>query len=121
MADLIREAGWGIYPVFIFGGVCLVLALLHALAPAVTRLPLLYGSAALTVISGVLGTAVGVHKSARHIGDVPDGERWIFLIGLAESLGCVIVALVLLALAGLLVTAGSYRRARWEAALPPNG
>lgn len=112
MLDFIKEAGWGIYPILAFGLTMLGIALWHALAPAARRITLVLGFGAATLLSGVLGTVVGLQHSVLHIRNLPADDRWVFLIGLRESLNCMVAALMLTIFAGLLATYGSYRRAR---------
>ena len=40
----------------------------------------------------IIGSALGVQMSASHIGEVPPEQRWLFLIGLKESLHNLTVA-----------------------------
>lgn len=116
MIQFIREAGWGIWPIAIFGAVSLFLALRYAIAPRRELLPLIIGFAVATVIAGLLGTVTGVQHSANHIMEVEVDRRWIFLLGLRESLNNMVAALVITTLTALAATAGSYRqvRQRWS-------
>ena len=65
-----------------------------------------------TLIAGCLGTAVGVQKSAEFIGRVPDPRKWIFLIGLKESLNCFVSAFVIANVSTLIMAYGGWRRER---------
>ena len=121
MPDFIIEAGWGIYPVFAFGFTALGAALWHALAPAARRSTLVFGFGAATLLSGVLGTVVGLQRSVQHIGALAATERWVFLIGLREALNCTASALVLTTIAALFVTYGSYRQAQLQDRSPATG
>lgn len=112
MGELIREGGWPMYPIVALGGAALLLALRYALYPQRSLRSLVLGVLAASVVMGVLGTALGVQASARAIGDVPDGQRWIFLIGLKESLNCLAAALTLALPTVLAIGAGSHRLGR---------
>ena len=107
--DFIREAGFGIWLVLLFGGVSFAASLRYALAPRRELLPLIVGFAIATLLAGALGTVTGIQLSAEHIGEVEASKRWIFLLGLRESLNNAVAALVLASVDALLATAGAYR------------
>lgn len=111
MIDFIREAGWAIWPVFVFGGFSLAVAIGHAMRPDPKRLVLVTGASIATLIMGALGTVIGIQYSVRYLDRVADAERWIFLVGLREALNCMVAAFVLVALSTAFATLGSYRRA----------
>ena len=112
MREVIREGGWPMFPILALGVTALLAGLRHALFPQRSLRPLVIGLAVSTVVMGLLGTALGVQTSARFIGQVPPEQRYIFLIGLAESLNCLAVALALVLPAGFLGTLGAFRMAR---------
>jgi hypothetical protein len=116
MIQFIQEAGWGFWPVAVFGAVSLFLALRYAIAPRRELLPLIIGFGVATVIAGLLGTVTGVQHSANYIMEVEADRRWIFLLGLRESLNNMVAALVVTAVTALAATVGSYRqvRKRWS-------
>jgi hypothetical protein len=65
----------------------------------------------LTMASGVLGTAVGVCKSALYLDQVPKAEQiQVFAMGIQESLHNLILALIIVILAGLFYIGSSLRR-----------
>lgn len=110
MIDFITEGGWGMYPVLVFGGVNVVLAVRHARAARAGDVPLLVGVGVATLMLGVLGTITGVQASARYIDATPD--KWLFLMGLRESLNVMVAALVSTTAATLLATYGAVKHAR---------
>lgn len=112
MVEFIREAGWGIYPVLLFGGVSLAVSLRYAIAPRRELLPLVIGFAVATVIAGLLGAVTGIQTTVRYVGEVAASERWLFLVGLRESLNNVVAALCIATIDALLATAGAYRFVR---------
>lgn len=112
MSDMIREAGWPIYPIMIFGFCALAASMRHALMPQRSLMPLFLSFAAAKLVMGALGTALGVQQSARHIGEVPPEQRYVFLIGLSESLNCAAGALLLILPASLAAGIGSHRMAK---------
>jgi hypothetical protein len=112
MTEFIREGGWPMFPVLVCGALSLATAVRYAVAPRRELLALVIGLGVTTVILGCLGAALGVQQSARYIGTVEESKRWIFLIGLKESLNDLVAALVFAVLDGLIATAGAYRGAR---------
>ena len=115
MMDAIHEAGWVVFPVLAVGVVALIVGGWHALHPERRLAPLAVGLIAATVALGVLGTILGLQHSAMGIADAPPDKRWIFLIGLKESLFNLDFALALAVPAMLLAAVGSFRRATIEA------
>lgn len=103
MLEFIREAGWGIFPVLIFGALSLGAAVQYVRTRSAEWLALLCALSVLTLLAGALGTATGLQASARYIGDVSLDEKWIFLIGLRESLNNATAALVIVTVDALLV------------------
>lgn len=97
--EFIREAGWGIYPVLAFGLAALIVAARQIGAPRAGRTTTAGLLMALTLAAGGLGTATGLKTSASHIHEVAFAEKWIFLVGLSESLNNMVAALVLITLA----------------------
>lgn len=120
MYEMIHEAGWGIWPVLILGSAFFFLAVYHALSPRKETLALLKGVGIALIIAGCLGAVTGVQHSAAYIGEVKESERWIFLLGLRESLHNVVVAFVIACAATLIATVGSFRLARRESRMAPS-
>jgi hypothetical protein len=114
MTNFIEEGGWGMYPVLIFGLAAFAVGLWQVVSPKRDRIVLAGWLMGLTTVAGVLGTATGVQTSARYIGQVAADKRWIFLIGLDESLNNLISALVLVALTMLLMMFSHLRPQRGE-------
>lgn len=109
MSDFIREAGWGIYPVMLFGAVSLIVSLRYAIAPAREILPLVIGFGVATIIAGALGTTTGLQATASFVARTQADERWLFVVGLRESLNNMDAALLVAAVDALLGTIGAYR------------
>lgn len=112
MIEFFQEAGWGIYPVFLFGLLCLGFSIRHSIQPDAGMLALVIGTGVATLLSGVLGTVTGMQVAVRYITELGADERWIFLVGLREALNNMVAALVLAALSTMVTTAGSYRAHR---------
>src|SRR4051812_43750984 len=102
MPDFVREAGWPIYPILIVGALAVLVAARHALWPARGAGAIVAALAAATLLLGIAGTALGVQQSAGAIRDVAPEMRWIFLIGVKESLYNLVAATLLATLAALL-------------------
>jgi hypothetical protein len=103
MMDFIHEAGWGIFPVLIFGALSLLIAVQYVRTRRSDVLALLCALAVLTLLAGALGTTTGLQVSARYIGNVALDEKWIFLVGLRESLNNATAALIIVAVDAMLV------------------
>ncbi len=101
MLNIIHQAGWGAYPVILFGVSAIVMAARNLMSPTKKHQTTTKWLMGLTVLAGVLGTATGVQASAQYITDVVAEKRWIFLIGLYESLHNLTMALVLVTIAML--------------------
>lgn len=110
MMMFIREAGWGIFPVLAFGLAGLFVAIRQIVAPTEARLVTAKWLIALTTVAGVLGAVTGIETSAKYIGEVAADQRWIFLVGLDESLNNVTAALVIVVLIMLALLASHLRQ-----------
>jgi hypothetical protein len=114
MLEFIRDAGYGIYPTLLFATGALAAAIRYAAAPRRDILTLATGTTVLTLLGGALGTVVGMQTSAAALPAVAPDERWIFFLGLRESLNNLVAALVAATLVTLIVTFGAARAARGE-------
>jgi hypothetical protein len=110
MMNFIREAGWGIYPVLAFGVAGLVVAAQQLKGHDAKRTVTVLWLMALTTMAGVLGTATGMQASSRFIHETP--KKWIWLVGLQESLNNMVAAGVLVVLAMLVMLAAHVRAPR---------
>jgi hypothetical protein len=107
----VREAGWPIFLVLTLGVSSLAAALRYWTEPRRELFVAVIGLGSATLIFGLLGTVLGVQMSASHIGEVPNDMKWIFILGLKESLYNLSTALVFAFIDALLLTSGSYKRA----------
>lgn len=105
--EFIREAGWGIWPVLVFGSISLGLALHYAVRPRRSLFALVIGFSVATGLAGCLGTFTGVQNTVTNA-----TNTMIFFVGLRESLHNMVAAFVIITITCLLVTAGSYRMVR---------
>lgn len=113
MRDFIVDGGIGIYPVILFGLLAIALAARYAASPKKGDLALLVGVGVATLLLGSLGTVIGIQASAKYIHDTP--EKWVFLIGLKESLNVMVTALVATTFEVLIATYGAVKLARASA------
>lgn len=110
--DFIREGGWPMFPTLGIGIAALVSALRYAARPERGQRSVVNMVALVTLLMGVFGTLLGVQISAQAIRNVEPEHKWIFLSGLAESLNCVLGALVLLIPTMIFAGIGGYREAQ---------
>ncbi|MGC4121070.1 MAG: MotA/TolQ/ExbB proton channel family protein [Myxococcales bacterium] len=121
MLEFIEDAGYGIYPVFFFGGLALALGAFYLARPRGSTRSLVVGLSFATLLAGLLGTVAGLQTTVRAVQSMSGDEFMrVFLVGLRESLNCTFAALVIAIVATLLATAGSFRLRRGQtAALAP--
>ena len=112
MIDALHEAGWPVYPILFFGFTSLLFAWRYARKPRREVLGIVIALGVACLIMGCLGTVAGVMLSISGVEKVPPQDRWIFLIGLRESLNCVGFALFLALADAVLICAGLLRRGR---------
>jgi dipeptide/tripeptide permease len=115
-----RDGGWGMYPTTLFGFLLVASGVLCLLRPERRFVPLALCLAALTLSSGLLGTATGVVNSFRYLERVPEVDQrfTIAALGCAESLNNLVLALILVTLTGVLGAAASLRSALKAPAAP---
>jgi len=112
MSDAFHQGGFGMYPTTLFGLLLLAATIRYALTPSPRFVPLLISLGILTMASGGLGFVAGLIKSVSAIGGVGAEQRWIWLLGLGESLNNVALALVLVTLGALAASIGALRLGR---------
>ncbi len=109
MFNSFRDGGFVMFPTLLIGVALVALALKYAQNPERRLLPLLGAFGLLTATSGALGFTMGAMKSLYAQDSVADGKRWLSLLGIAESLNNVGLALSLIFLAAGLATIGEWR------------
>jgi len=80
----IREAGFAAYPLLVCGLLSLRWAAAYARSGDSQQRTRWLGLLGLTVAFGLLGTVTGLQASASYVAMTPD--KWLFLVGLRESL-----------------------------------
>lgn len=117
MSDYFIAGGIGMYPTALFGLLLLAACVLHVLGPEPRRARLALTLGVVTFASGLLGTFVGMCTSARFIPQVPKADQLqILALGCEESLHNVVLALLLVVVAGLLASVGALRQTNGAAA-----
>jgi hypothetical protein len=112
MVKWFHLGGWGMWPTLVCGLFLLGAAIGFAARPEKRLLPLLISLGLMTLISGLLGFATGLTHSLEYLDRVTPDQRYIWLIGLGESLYNVNFALVFLMLAVIAATVGAWRFTR---------
>jgi hypothetical protein len=111
MDGAFRSGGWGMYPTLVFGMLMIAASVAYALKPERRLVPLQISLGVMTLVTGSLGFVTGLIKSLGAIHQVPADQRFIWLIGLGESLNNVALALTLVVLGALAISVGAFRQA----------
>ncbi len=112
MRDAFCMGGWGMYPTAIFGLMLVAAAIRYAMSPERRFVPIQVSLALVTLSSGGLGFVTGMIKSALAIEGAGPDKRWIWVLGMGESLNNMALALALLTLGALAASVGAVRLAR---------
>lgn len=91
--EMIREAGFAVWLVLAAGAVSTALAARFAVRARRDGLGLVVACIAATLLVGCLGTAIGVQTTVEYVARAPEAERWLFVVGLRESLHNLVLAL----------------------------
>ena len=110
-SNFYEAGGWGMHPTSLFGFLLLAASALHALRPAEKLRRLVLALGVTTVAAGLLGTSVGLCMTFRYLSQVPPAEQLQTLaMGCEESLHNLVLALILVVLAGVLTAVAIMRR-----------
>ncbi len=111
VSNFFAAGGWGMYPTLFFGFALLAVVALLVLRRdrGYERLCVLLG--AMTLASGVLGTVIGICKSAHYLPQLPpERQLAVFALGTEESLHNLVLALIVVLIAGLIATVAALRQ-----------
>lgn len=111
MKEAFTMGGWGMYPTLIFGLLMVAAAVRYAQAPERRYVPLGVSLGIMTLASGGLGFVTGVIKSLMAMDGVAPDKRWIWMLGVGESLHALALALGLVTLGSVVAAIGAYRMA----------
>lgn len=112
MGEAFHLGGWGMYPTSVFGLLLIAAAIRYAMSPERRFVPLQVSLGIMTLASGGLGFVTGMIKSALAIDGAAADMRWIWVVGMGESLNNVALALALLTIGALAASLGALRIAR---------
>ena len=109
LIDFVREAGWPIFPTLALGVAALAVTIKLIEKPTEQLAQLVRNLSVLTLIVGLFGTIVGLQTTVRAVENVEPALRWIFVIGLKETLNNLDAALLVLFPTLLCYTAGTFK------------
>ncbi|MFO0620608.1 MAG: hypothetical protein U0745_04360 [Polyangia bacterium] len=109
LIDFVREAGWPIFPTLAFGVAALVGSIKLIEKPTEQLAQLVRNLSVLTLLMGLFGTIVGLQTTVRAVESVEPAMRWIFVIGLRETLNNLDAALLVLLPTVICYTAGTFK------------
>jgi hypothetical protein len=112
MFEAWKMGGFGMFPTAIFGVLLVASAIRYALSPERRYVPLQLSLGVMTLSAGGLGFVTGMIKSALAIEGAGAERRWVWILGMGESLANVALALALVTLAALAASVGALRIAR---------
>ena len=115
MKEAFHMGGWGMIPTTIFGLLLLTAAIRYAVQPERRFVPLQVSLGIMTLCSGALGFVTGLIRSVTALDMVGPDRRWIWIVGMGESLNNVALSFVLLILAAIAASVGALRIARGTA------
>lgn len=118
MFELVREAGYAIWPILAVGALATALAARYARRPQPELIPRIRIATIGTLVLGALGTVIGVQTSASALGPLEPDDRWIFLFGLQESLNDLVAALAIAFVVCALCYVGIHRAGHVRARAP---
>jgi hypothetical protein len=112
MIEAFHLGGWGMFPTTLFGVLLLAASIRYAFSPDKRFVPLQVSLGIITLASGGLGFVTGVIKSFMAIDGVGADMKWIWMLGVGESLHNVAAAFALVTIGAIAASIGAYRIAR---------
>ena len=109
-SNFFGAGGWGMYPTTVFGFFLLAAIALHALRPEPRYERVISSLMVIVFSAGLLGTTVGICKSAHDLGQLPfEKQLQAFAMGCEESLHNLVLALIIIVIANLIITLAAFR------------
>ena len=112
MTNFITASGPLFWPVLIAGLVAGAAAVQYARVQRRTWVPIAVGATVAAVLFSLLGALFGFQRAIAPLGQLDPDQRWIFLLGLGESLNAVGLALVVALVVCVALALGGYRAAK---------
>ena len=112
MPGWFRDGGFPMWITMVFGLLAIGASARYALQPVRRYVPLMTSLGVMTLISGAFGLTTGLIKSLQALPHVGPDQRWIWMVGLGESLQNVAFALTLVAVATGAAVVGTWRLSR---------
>jgi hypothetical protein len=109
MPEFFKMGGFAMWPILIFGLVTLAAAARYAAQPDTIRARQALALGLLELLTGAGGTLMGFVVTLTSMGEVPADMRFIAMIGVGESLTCMVLAVVFCILAALIGVVGTWR------------
>lgn len=110
MATFFQEGGFGMYPTLAFGLLLLAVGVVWALKPERKLINLFIILGIVEFLSGSLGTVMGVVTTFLYVSRAPAAQQYVTtLLGLAESLHNLVLAMVFIVLSTLVLAVGYLR------------
>jgi hypothetical protein len=109
-SNFYAAGGWGMHPTSFFGFLLVAASVLYALRQGERFRRLVVVLGVVTFAAGLLGTSVGACNSFLYISHVEQAEQLRMLaLGFEESLHNLVLALILIVVAGLFAAVGLLR------------
>ena len=109
MVDAFHRGGWGMIPTALFGLLLIAASVRYAISPERRFVPLQVTLGIMTLASGGLGFATGLIKSISSVETATSDLRFIWVLGMGESLNNVALALGLHTLGAIAASVGAWR------------
>lgn len=113
MGRFFSDGGFGMFPVLLFGFLCVASGVLFLLRPQRRYVGLVVSLGITTAISALLGFCAGLIGTFRYVQGVPESEQFkVAAAGASDSLHVVMLALILMVIAAIVSSIGTFRATR---------
>jgi hypothetical protein len=112
MAEWFSLGGFPMWLTLVCGLLSIGAGARYAIRPERRFVPLVVSLGSMTLLTGLFGFVAGLVRSLNALDMVPADRRWIWMLGLGESLVNVAFALALVALATFAMVIGTWKIAR---------